>query len=74
MRTVVRILLALACALASLTLVTPADAAYRYTAPRTLRAAAATTSTLSLRWTAPRGAKAPADRPTCASPGSTSSA
>ena len=58
MRTVVRILLALACALASSTLVTPADAAYRYTAPRTLRAAAATTSTLSLRWTAPRGAKA----------------
>ena len=58
MRTVIRILLALACALASLTLVTPADAAYRYTAPRTLRAAAATTSTLSLRWTAPRGARA----------------
>ena len=55
----VRLLLAGACVLASsLTLVGPADAAYRFTAPRTLRAAAVTSTTVSLRWATPRGARA----------------
>ncbi|CAN5469582.1 hypothetical protein BH10ACT10_BH10ACT10_15920 [soil metagenome] len=58
-RAAVRLLLACALVLAaSLTMVTPADAAYRFVAPSTLRAATVTTSSLSLRWAAPRGAKA----------------
>ena len=55
----VRALLALACALAAtLTLVTPAEASYRFKAPRSLHAASVTSSTMVLRWTGVRGAKA----------------
>lgn len=51
--------LALACALSlSVALMTPAEAAYRFKAPKSLRATAATSSTMTLRWAAVRGAKA----------------
>jgi endonuclease/exonuclease/phosphatase family metal-dependent hydrolase len=54
----VRVLLALACALAvSLAVVGPADAAYRFKTPKSVRAGAVTTSTITVRWTAPRGAR-----------------
>ena len=43
---------------ASLTLVGPADAAHRLSAPKGLRTGAPTATTLTVRWTAPRGAKA----------------
>ncbi|QWZ07927.1 fibronectin type III domain-containing protein [Nocardioides panacis] len=56
---VVRALLACLCVLAaSLTLVGPAHAAHRLSAPKGLRTSAATATTLTVRWTAPRGARA----------------
>ena len=56
---VLRALLACLCVLvASLTLVGPADAAHRLSAPTGLRTGAPTATTLTVRWTAPRGAKA----------------
>ena len=55
----VRAFLALLCALAvSLALVGPADAAYRMRTPKSVRAASVTTSTIVVRWTAPRCARA----------------
>jgi endonuclease/exonuclease/phosphatase family metal-dependent hydrolase len=55
----VRALLALACALAvSLSVVGPADAAYRFKTPKSVRAGTVTTSTIAVRWTAARGARA----------------
>jgi endonuclease/exonuclease/phosphatase family metal-dependent hydrolase len=55
---VLRLLLVCACALVTAAVVPgSADAAYRFSAPRTLRATSATATTLGLRWAAPRGAR-----------------
>ena len=56
---VARALLACLCVvLAGLTVVGPAEAAHRLSTPKGLRTSAPTTTSLTVRWAAPRGAKA----------------
>ena len=55
----VRVLVAFGCALAAtLALVGPADAAYRFSTPSRVHATAATSTTISLAWSPRRGARA----------------